>query len=133
MDLSKADREYANFKLSQARGALEDARGLLVDGAELIYVVNSLYYAFYYPALALLHTKGIPAAMQSVSIALFEREFIKTGAIDEDFFRALRRAFELKPKCSPPVLTIVTRHEVEALLADAAGFLDAVGLMFGER
>jgi uncharacterized protein (UPF0332 family) len=91
--------------------------------------VNSLFYALYYPVLALLHAKGIPSVMQSVSIALFEKEFVKTRAIDERFFRALRRTFELKPKCSAPQLTMISRHEVEALLADAAGFIDAVGLM----
>jgi uncharacterized protein (UPF0332 family) len=131
MDVSKANREYAKFKLSQARESLEDARGLLADGAEQHYVMNSLYYAFYYPTLALLHTRDIPAAMQSVSIALFEREFIKNGAIDERFFHALRRAFELKPKCSGPQLTMISRPEVVVLLADAAGFIDATSRMVG--
>jgi uncharacterized protein (UPF0332 family) len=133
MEVNKADREYARFKLAQAKVALEDAQGLLADGAELNFVVNSLYYAYYYPALALLHAKGIPAAMQSVSIALFEREFVKTRVVDERYFRALRTAFDLKPKCSVPQLNIISRHEVEALLADASGFIDAVGRVVGDR
>ena len=133
VDVNKAGREYARFKLALANEALEDTRSLLADDAELTYVVNSLYYAFYYPALALLHIKGIPAAMQSVSVALFEREFVKTGAIDQRFFDALRRLFELKPKCSVPQLTMISRHEVEALLADASGFIAAVGLILRDR
>jgi len=132
MDISKEHREYARFKLAQAREALEDARGLLTDSAEPGYVVNSLYYAFYYPVLALLHTKDIPAAMQSVSIALFEAEFVRTGVIDQRFFRALRTAFEFKPKCSGPQLKMIAQHEVKALLADASGFIDAVGRIVGE-
>jgi len=133
MEVSKADREYARFKLAQAREALEDAEGLLADSAELNYVVNSLYYAFYYPALALLHAKGIPLAMQSVSIALFEGEFVKTGMIDRRFFQALRRLFELKPKCSTPQLNMVSRPEVETLLAEASGFIDTVERVVGDR
>ena len=133
MDVNNAEKGYTRFKLAQANEALEDARGLLADDAELTYVVNSLYYAFYYPALALLHTKGIPAAMQSVSVSLFEREFVKTSVIDQRFFDALRRLFELKPKCSVPQLTMISRHEVEALLTDASGFIDAVGRMVGDR
>jgi uncharacterized protein (UPF0332 family) len=131
MDVSRVEREYARFKLAQANEALKEARGLLADGAELNYVVNSLHYAFYYPAFALLHTRGIPAAMQSVTISLFEKEFVRTGAIDERFFRALRRTFELKPKCSAPQLAMISRHEVEALLAEAAAFINAVVLMLG--
>jgi uncharacterized protein (UPF0332 family) len=133
MEVNKADREYARFKLAQAKEALEDAQGLLADNAELNYVVNSLYYAYYYPALALLHAKGMPAAMQSVSIALFEGEFVKTGMIDQRFFQALRRLFELKPKCSTPQLNMISRSEVETLLADASGFIGAVGRLIGDR
>jgi uncharacterized protein (UPF0332 family) len=133
MDLSKTEREYARFKLAQANEALEEARGLLVDNAELNYVVNSLYYAMYYPALALLHARGIQAAMQSVSVALFAKEFIATGEVDRRFFDALHRLFELKPKCSEPQFKMISRLEVEALFADASGFIDAVGRLAGDR
>jgi uncharacterized protein (UPF0332 family) len=133
MEINKADREYARFKLAQAREALDDAQGLLADNAELNYVVNSLYYAFYYPALALLHAKGIPLTMQSVSISLFEGEFVKTGMIDQRFFHALRRLFELKPKCSTLQLHMISRLEVETLLAEASGFIDTVERVAGDR
>ena len=126
MEISDADREYLRFKMKQAKEALAEAEGLLADGAELSYVVNSLYYAFYYPVLGLLHAKGTPAAMQSVSIALFEKEFTQTGLIDQRFSESLRRAFELKPKCSTPELKMITRADVETLLADARAFVDMV-------
>jgi len=126
MDIKKAHKEYVRFKLAQARDAYDEAKDLFADGADLAYVINSLYYAFYYPVLALLHAKDIPAAMQSVSIALFEREFIETGLFEKRFYNALRRAFDLKPKCSPGELKMITRAEIEMLLAEARDFLDAV-------
>jgi uncharacterized protein (UPF0332 family) len=126
MELKRADKEYIRFKLVQARDAYEEAQGLLADGADLGYVLNSLYYAFYYPVLALLHSRNIPAAMQSVSIALFEREFVETGLFEKHFYDALRRAFDLKPKCSPGELKMITRAEIEVLLAEAREFLDTV-------
>jgi uncharacterized protein (UPF0332 family) len=126
MDVNMAESEYARLKLAQAREALEDAQGLLADGAELSYVVNSLFYAFYYPVLALLHVNGIPASMQNESIALFEKVFINTGAIDQRFFHSLCRLFELKPKCTVSGLRLISREEVETLLADASGFFDTV-------
>ena len=126
MDLTDADREYLRFKMKQAGEALDEAEGLFADGAELSYVVNSLYYAFYYPVLGLLHAKGTPAAMQSVSIGLFEREFIQAGIIDQRFSDSLRRAFELKPKCSTAELKMITRADIETLLADARAFVEMV-------
>ena len=131
MEIKEADKEYIRFKLAQARDAYEEAKGLLAGGADLGYVVNSLYYACYYPVLALLRAKGIPAAMQTVSIALFEREFVEKGLFERRFLDALRRAFDLKPKCSPGELKMIVRAEVEALMAEASDFIDAAVLQMG--
>ncbi|HUI66704.1 MAG TPA: HEPN domain-containing protein [Nitrospirota bacterium] len=126
MRIKKTNKEYIRFKLAQARDAYEEAQGLFANGADLGYVLNSLYYAFYYPVLALLHSRDIPAAMQSVSIALFEKEFVETGLFEKHYYEALRRAFDLKPKCSSGELKMITRSEIEMLLAEAREFLDAV-------
>jgi len=126
MEIKEADKEYIRFKMAQARDAYGEAQGLFADGADLGFVINSLYYAFYYPVLALLHAKNIPAAMQSVSIALFEREFVETGLVERHFYDALRKAFDFKPKCSSGELKIIRRTEIEALLAEAREFLDTV-------
>jgi uncharacterized protein (UPF0332 family) len=127
MKIEEADKEYMRFKLAQARDAYVEAQALFANGADLGFVINSLYYAFYYPVLALLHTKKIPAAMQSVSIALFGREFVETGLFEKHFYDALRRAFDLKPKCSSGELKMIRRAEIEALMAEAREFLDTVG------
>ncbi len=126
MEISDEDREYLRFKMKQAGEALAEAEGLLADGAELSYVVNSLYYAFYYPVLGLLHARGVAAGMQSVSIGLFEREFIQAGLIDRQHFNSLRKAFALKPKCSTAELKMITRPDVERLLEDARAFVDMI-------
>lgn len=131
MEIKEADKEYIRFKLAQAKDAYEEAKGLLADGADLGYVINSLYYAFYYPVLALLHARDLSAAMQSVAITLFEREFVETGLFEKRLFDALRRAFDLKPKCSSGELKMIARTEVEALLAEAQEFLDAAALQTG--
>ncbi len=133
MGRNSAQQEYCRFKLRQATEALIDAQGLFADNVELYYVVNSLYYAFYYPVLALLNTKGISAGMQSVSIALFEKEFVRTNCVDQRFFRALQKAFDLKPKCSIQNLEFISRHDVETLLVDASEFIVAVGRMTEDR
>ena len=126
MEIKKTDKEYVRFKLAQARDAYNEAQGLFADGADLGYVINSLYYSFYYPVLALFRVRDIPAAMQSVSIALFEREFIETGLFEKRYYDALRRAFDLKPKCSSVELKMITRAEIEMLLSEARDFLDLV-------
>ena len=123
---SKNRNGYFAFKMEQAREAYNEAQGLLEDDAELRYVMNSLYYAYYYPVLALLQAAGSGAAMQSVSIALFEKRFSGSGIIDYRFFPAIRKAFELKPKCTDAVPRFIDRAAVDTLFQDAQDFYHAV-------
>ena len=131
MVIDESSREYIRFKLGEAQEAVNEARGLLEDGAELKYVVNSVYYGFYYPVLGMLQAKGYPASMQSVSIALFEKEFQNSGLFEPASFSAIRKAFELKPKCSGGTLTLITRQDVEAMISDADQFAASVSRAAG--
>ena len=117
---------YFAYKMQQAHEAFEEARWLLAEGAELKYVVNSLYYVYYYPVLALLYVAGSRPAMQSVAIALFEKSFSGSGLIDSRFFPLIQKAFDLKPKCTDPALKIIHRTDIEDMLRDAHEFYQAV-------
>ncbi len=123
MVMDEASREYIHYKLGQAKEAVADARGLLADGAELTYVVNSVYYGFYYPVLGMLRTKGFSGAMQSVSIALFEKEFRGSGLFELSTFEAIRKAFALKPTCSGGSPPPASRQDVEKLIDEAERFI----------
>jgi len=74
----------------------------------------------------MLHLSGSGSAMQSVSIALFEKLFAGTGIIGNRFFPSIRKAFDLKPKCTENAPKLYDRATVEALLQDAQDFSDAV-------
>jgi len=99
---------------------------LLIQDAEVNFVMNSLYYAFLYPVLGLLQTRGIAAPMQSTAISLFEREFSDKGDIETKFIDAIRMAFELRPACSCEGQMKATSGDVEQLLPLAEGFLESV-------
>jgi uncharacterized protein (UPF0332 family) len=113
-------------RLKQARESLEEAKTLLVQDAEVNFVMNSLYYAFLYPVLGLLQARGIAAPMQSTAIDLFEREFAEKGDIDARFIDALRKAFELRPACACEGQKKATPEDVEQLLPLAEEFLEEV-------
>ena len=89
---------------------------LLNEGADLNFVMNSLYYAFLYPALGLLQAIHVPTPTQGTAIALFEREFVKSGEFDGQFLDAMRRAFELRPACDCDGPKKVTKEDIEQLL-----------------
>lgn len=120
----ESNRENVRLKLAQARESLEEAGALLNEGADLNFVMNSLYYAFLYPALGLLQAINVPTPTQGTVIALFEREFVKSGEFDGQFLDAMRRAFELRPSCACQGPKEVTKEDIEQLLPVAREFLE---------
>lgn len=121
-----SNKERIRIKLGQARDSLEEASALFAEGAELSFVMNSLYYAFLYPVLGLLQARQLTAPMQSTAISLFEREFVQTGVFDNRFLDALRKAFDLRPACACEQRKKINRSDIEELLLIARDFLDAV-------
>jgi uncharacterized protein (UPF0332 family) len=118
----KLMREMERVRLDQAWEALEEAKALLAEGMDTGLVLTNLFYAFYYPILAVMNEGQVPATMQSVTIGLFVQQFIKTGTFRREYADAVHRVFTLKPKCSGE-RTEVIAHEVNELLALARDFI----------
>jgi len=121
--MDERQQRLANEKMKRARESLEDAKTLLVQDAEVNFVMNSLYYAFLYPVIGLLKAVGITAPMQSTAISLFEREFSGKGNIEARFIDALRKAFELRPVCACEGQKKATPEDIERLLPLAEEFI----------
>ena len=122
----ESNRETVRLKLAQARESLEEAGALLQEGADLNFVMTSMYYAFLYPALGLLQAINVPTPTQGTTIALFEREFVKSGEFDGQFLDSMCRAFELRPACACDGPKKVTKEDIEQLLPVAHEFLERV-------
>ncbi len=113
-------------RLRQARNFLSEAEALLSEGADLSFVINSLYYAMLYPVLALLGARKITTYSQSTSVSTFDREFIESGLFDKRFSEALHQAFELRPACACEGQKEITREDIQVLLTEARDFPEAV-------
>jgi uncharacterized protein (UPF0332 family) len=121
-----ADR-LVKARMNQAREALEEAKALLEGDMDVGLVLNSLYYAFYYPVIALVYQGQVPSTMQSVVIGLFDRQFIEKGTFPAEFSEAIHRVFELKPKCGQEGAA-VDADEIIRLLTAAKDFVVAASL-----
>lgn len=119
-------KESVRERLAQARESLAEAGELLDEGADLNFVMNSLYYAFLYPVLGLLQARNIATPTQSIAISLFEREFVESGLFGQRFNDAIHRAFELRPACACEGGRNATREDIEQLLPVAKEFLEQV-------
>ena len=121
-------KDLEKARLKQARESLDEALALLDEGMDPGIVLTNIYYAFYYPVLALMNEGQVPTTMQSVTLGLFERQYIQSGILKKEYYDAARKVFEVKPKCSG-VKTPVSDEEVRALTVIANDFVNAVEVL----
>lgn len=119
-------RELCAYRISQARETIREADVLLREGMSLRSVMNRLYYAMFYAVLALLQTKQLGTSKHSGAIALFDREFVKTGIFPKELSKVLHRAFELRQKGDYMEEAEITSADVEELRPLAGEFVEKV-------
>lgn len=125
-------KDLERTRLRQARESLEEAQALLADGMDTGFVLTNLYYAYYYSILALMNEGQVPTTMQSVTLGLFERQYIHTGILKSEYYDAVRRVFEVKPKCSG-LKTPASAEEIKMLTGLAGDFIRDAEKYLGSR
>lgn len=80
-------------RLQQAQKALE-AGALLFEQNFYADSINRFYYAMFYAILALLVTRQLGTSKHKGAIALFDREFVKTGVFSKQMSVGLHFTFE---------------------------------------
>jgi uncharacterized protein len=113
------------YRLSQARDSILEADVLSQSGMSRRSVMNRLYYAMFYAVLALLQEKELGTSKHSGAIALFDREFVKTGSFPKEMSKGLHRAFELRQKGDYMEETEVSADDVAEIRSMAARFVES--------
>ena len=111
------------YRLKQADDSIEEARILLKEGMSLRAVMNRLYYALFYSVLALLQKKQIGTSKHSGAIALFDKEFVKTGHFSKELSKTLHRAFELRQKADYMEQTEVSNEDIDEIFPQILAFV----------
>jgi len=114
------------YRLTQARDSIREADVLQQSGMSLRSVMNRLYYAMFYAVLALLQEKEMGTSKHSGAIALFDREYVKTGSFPREMSKALHRAFALRQKGDYMEETEVTGKDIEEIRPLAEEFVAGV-------
>jgi len=118
------------YRLDQARETLREAEILLANTAYR-GAINRGYYAMFYALLALLATKQMGTSRHSAGIALFDREFVKTGVFPTSLSQALHLAFERRQTHDYGEIVEIDRASAEETLLGAQMFVDSVEAYLG--
>lgn len=114
------------YRLTQAKDSIREADVLHQSDMSLRSVMNRLYYAMFYAVLALLQEKEMGTSKHSGAIALFDREYVKTGSFPKEMSKALHRAFTLRQKGDYMEETEVTAKDIEEIRPMAEEFVSGV-------
>ncbi|MBA3015859.1 MAG: HEPN domain-containing protein [Proteobacteria bacterium] len=123
-------KSLIEFRLIEANDSLKEATVLLQSGMSFRSVMNLLYYAMFYAVLSLLQDKAIGTSKHSGAIALFDREYVKTGDFTKEMSKALHRAFQLRQIGDYMEETIVTLEDIEEIRPLAEQFVTNVENFF---
>ena len=71
-------QSHIDYRIEQAKEALEDAE-LLLDAGRYRAGANRLYYACFHAVVAALLTRRLQYSKHAAVIAFFDKEFIRSG------------------------------------------------------
>ena len=124
-------RALIDYRMEEARDSLEEAT-ILLQRQKARGALNRVYYAMFYAVLALLASRQLSASKHSGAIALFHREFVKTGVIPVEVAKFLDITFDLRNKSDYRDFVEPELKRVEELREAAAHFIATVETSLGK-
>ncbi len=116
--------EEVQRHFEQAAECLEDAR-VLLDNDRLAAAITRVYYAMFHAATAALLARGIRRSSHHALLAAFGQTFVKTGELDQRFYRDLRAAFQHRQQADYEATLDIDRQAAVQLYEQALDFVDA--------
>lgn len=117
--------DLLQYRMEQAYETLREAEILLRETA-LRGAVNRSYYAMFYALMAILADKQLGTSKHSSALALFDREFVRTGIFPPALSRSLRRAFDRRQVQDYGEIVTITSEIASEALIDARDFVTAI-------
>jgi uncharacterized protein (UPF0332 family) len=119
-------KALVTYRMKEARVALADAEFLSVSGRSSMSIVNRAYYAMFYAVLALAQLRGELPSKHSGVIAMFDREFVRTGIFPREMSKRFHAAFEKRQSSDYQVAQSIGPEETTEMLVHARAFVESV-------
>ena len=117
--------DLINYRREKAKETLTDAK-LMFDQVSLFSTVNRIYYSVFYIVLALLLTRNLYSSKHSGVRSLFNKEFVRTGIIKEEFGNFFNKIFEFRQKGDYGDFIEFEKDKVDSWLKEAENLVAAI-------
>lgn len=126
MTLSEDNKqELIKYRPNQADDSIEVVE-LLIANQKLSAAVNRIYYGIFYALLALAIKHEFTTSKHHQLIGLFNREFIKTGKIDNKYGEILKNAYENRTSGDYDSFVEFEKNEIKLLLEEMKNFINHI-------
>jgi uncharacterized protein (UPF0332 family) len=125
-------QDLIDLRLAQANESLKEAR-LLVDREMRRGAMDRVYFTMFYCACALLASKEFGPSRDGNVAAKFQREFVNTGLMPQEFGGRFKRATQLHQDADLGSQPPPDCGRLKELLADAESFLTTTKLFLGKQ
>ncbi len=123
MTISEQEREaLIQYRLEQAQNSANDAE-LLMKNEKIPAAINRIYYAVFYCVLALALKEGYKTSKHMQLIGWFNKTFIATGKIENDYGRILRDCYEYRKSADYDTFVNFNRTDIDLLFNEMKSFL----------
>ncbi|MCX7014625.1 MAG: HEPN domain-containing protein [Candidatus Sumerlaeota bacterium] len=113
------------YRMEEAQEALADAEAAL-KRRSLRNATNRAYYAMFYGILALLALTSQSSSKHTGVIALFDREFVKTGAFGKNLSEWLHDTFARRQEVDYKEFVVISEQEATERFEHAREFVGSL-------
>lgn len=124
-NLVKRKKEYASYRLTRAKEEYETAV-ILFDAGHFRAANNRAYYSIFHAMRAVLAFDGYDSKKHSGIIAVFRKDYIKSGIFDVALSDIIGTASEIRNASDYDDMFIADKSETTEQIQNAKIFLDAI-------
>jgi hypothetical protein len=126
------EEAYVRYRLERARRALDEAK-VLVEAGLLPAAVSRIYYAGFYSVTALLLTRGQRRSKHTGVIALFNKDWVRTGLLPAELGRRFRHMLDHRLDADYKDMVTFAPDEVGKWLREAEAFVAQVSALVEQQ
>jgi uncharacterized protein (UPF0332 family) len=114
--------ELVKYRIEQAKEAIKDVN-ILIEKNLLTLAITRIYYGMFYMLLALALKKGFKTSKHNQLIGWFNKEFVKTGIINQKFGKIINKGFEDRTDGDYGIFVQFEKDEVSMKFFDMKEFI----------
>ncbi len=118
-------RTLSKYRLEKAKEDLETAK-INFDHDMLAQSVNRSYYAAFHALRALLAYDIFDSKRHSSILGYFNKNYIANGKIDQDYYRIIASAFDIRTKSDYQDFYIVAKDDAREQLLNVERFIKMI-------